>query len=465
MKNDALEIAREDFQKRIDEGFNLLHNYPEKAADLTARLLQKAIAEGWRLEEALATQLTGIIKRTNGHLNEALEYYRKALKLIRMESDENRQAVLLNNIGNIYLDFGRYSDALKQFKESVRLSEKLGNQENTAVAMNNIGIIYYRMGEYDQSLKHHQEALRISREINDHSMFASSRNYISVLLARQGYLEEAIQAGLDSLRLYTELENRKGIASVNGNLGTYYIQLGDSRKALAHLEESYRIALEMDDRKSIISTESNIGKIYKDLGDNEKAYEYLEKALMGAREFGIVYIQQKILFLMHNMLKADGNYERALDCHEEYHELKVSSLQIERSQQLAQIHTQYEFEKKEREAEIYRLRNIELAETNRVLQETRDELVAAERQNSTLAMAVTANHEINQPLMIIRGSLDMLEHHLSEQLSDPKLRKYVTSIHDSIKRIQGILAKFKKVGRLRLEPYSDGSQMIVFEDE
>ena len=465
MQRDTPESIRESFRKRIDEGFELTQKQPDKAIELADELLKTARESGWKSEEAQALRLKGIIQRINGHFNDALESYRKSLEIVRRESDDFNHAILLNNIGNIYLDLGRYGEALGYFKDSVRLSEAVHNQEYIAISMNNIGIIYYRMGQYDQSLKHHQEALRISRETNDRDMYAKSRNYISILLAKQGYLDEAIKAGLDALKINQELGNRKGMISVNGNLGTYHIQLGDTDKALKHLQEAYRIATDINDHKSIISSLSNIGKIFKDRGDNPKALEYFHRALEGARESGIVYVQQKVLFSLYNLHKAADDHQEALNCLEEYHRIKIDNLEIERSRQLSEIRTQYEFEKKDREAEIYRLRNIELAEANRVLKETRDDLIEAERRNSTLAMAITANHEINQPLMVIRGNLDMLENLLSDRLNDPKAQKYITGIQDAIRRIQGILIKFKKVSRAHYEQYSEGSQMMVFDEE
>ncbi len=87
-----------------------------------------------------------------------------------------------------------------------------------------------------------------------------------------------------------------------------------------------------------------------------------------------------------------------------------------------------------------------------------------ERKSSALAMAVTANHELNQPLMILRGSLEMLEMTTpTEQLNEKQIQ-YFGNINKSIQRIQKILEQFKHLETVEYDEYADNEYMVKFDD-
>lgn len=116
---------------------------------------------------------------------------------------------------------------------------------------------------------------------------------------------------------------------------------------------------------------------------------------------------------------------------------------------------------KVREDLIIKLQNmiVELEQTNKRLSETQEELIKSEKKTATLAMAVTANHEINQPLMIIRGNKDLIEMKL-ESFPDINLEKHFNKINNSISRIEDILQKFKDIDIPEYTNYSSNTTMI-----
>lgn len=92
------------------------------------------------------------------------------------------------------------------------------------------------------------------------------------------------------------------------------------------------------------------------------------------------------------------------------------------------------------------------------LRETQKEIIELEKKNSVLAMAITANHEINQPLMIIKGNVELLE--MQFESIEHQHQKYLNRIHQSVERISVILEKFKCIDRVKVKKYTDQSDMI-----
>ncbi len=90
--------------------------------------------------------------------------------------------------------------------------------------------------------------------------------------------------------------------------------------------------------------------------------------------------------------------------------------------------------------------------------------IELERKSSALAMAVTANHELNQPLMILRGSVEMLEMTTPTEQLNEKQTQYFRNINKSIQRIQKILEQFKQIESVEYDEYTDNEYMVKFDD-
>ncbi|MCD4828410.1 MAG: PAS domain S-box protein [Candidatus Cloacimonetes bacterium] len=97
------------------------------------------------------------------------------------------------------------------------------------------------------------------------------------------------------------------------------------------------------------------------------------------------------------------------------------------------------------------------------LQETRDEVVRLERRSSALAVAVAANHEINQPLMIAKGNLEMLLMRLDDLPEKP--RKNADRLMESITRIGTILQRFRSSNDVQFTDYADNTEMAILVEE
>jgi len=96
------------------------------------------------------------------------------------------------------------------------------------------------------------------------------------------------------------------------------------------------------------------------------------------------------------------------------------------------------------------------------LKNSQKQLIELERKNSILAMAVTANHELNQPLTVIKGYISMIENSIVPELMTKKQRKYFQKIELSFERINIILKNFNETASVSIENYDANRKMFVF---
>ncbi len=97
------------------------------------------------------------------------------------------------------------------------------------------------------------------------------------------------------------------------------------------------------------------------------------------------------------------------------------------------------------------------------LKRTHQRLLELERQSSILAMAVTANHEINQPLMVLSGNLFLLKESLDlEKLSEKQL-EYLERMERAIYKIKSLLEKYRNADSIRFQNYLEDTKMVIFD--
>lgn len=99
------------------------------------------------------------------------------------------------------------------------------------------------------------------------------------------------------------------------------------------------------------------------------------------------------------------------------------------------------------------------------LKNSQEKIIELERRNSILAMVATANHEINQPLTVLSGSLYLLEESLAHSNLSATQLEYIKKMHESIRKIQEILEKFRNAQTLRFEQYAGNSKIIIFDND
>jgi DNA-binding response OmpR family regulator len=112
-------------------------------------------------------------------------------------------------------------------------------------------------------------------------------------------------------------------------------------------------------------------------------------------------------------------------------------------------------------------RNLIEEQLNRSLEDLRfaqEELIRLERMNTALAMGTTANHELNQPLMALKGFLDLLFGILDPILVEEEHKTILNQVQVAMDRIQSILKKYRETAEIELSTYHETEKMVVWKE-
>ncbi len=109
-----------------------------------------------------------------------------------------------------------------------------------------------------------------------------------------------------------------------------------------------------------------------------------------------------------------------------------------------------------------RRQNEKIQRVNRELNDTREKLVAAEKQAVISATVVSLNHEINNPLQIISGNLQMA----MQMCQSDDVRAKLQVAEQQILRIADVLKKLRSIEQPLFSQYIEGDdeQMIKVEE-
>ncbi len=99
-------------------------------------------------------------------LDEAINYYEKALQFAINNKNKESQAGILVNLAGVNLKIKKFDIAIKQTTNSYNISMELTNYTNMVVALITKGMTYYHLKKYNKSLEAYNLAYKICDENN-----------------------------------------------------------------------------------------------------------------------------------------------------------------------------------------------------------------------------------------------------------------------------------------------------------
>jgi CheY-like chemotaxis protein len=105
----------------------------------------------------------------------------------------------------------------------------------------------------------------------------------------------------------------------------------------------------------------------------------------------------------------------------------------------------------------------EMQKSYRELMDSQEELVEREKKNALKALSTNATHEMNQPITVIQGYLDMLIESLDMNSLNGMQKKYLTRIQEGLNKLIAIIARFTKYSNVYLT--DEGPNRMLSLDE
>lgn len=303
----------------------------------------------------------GNINQKSGNFKEALSYYNKAFNVYKGIEDSLQLPGLLNNIGIMYDNLGEYNKAVEYLMLSLDGHIKNNNKEGIASAFLNIGLSYFRQENYEKALEYYNESLKYRFELNDKAGQALCYNNIGIIFYYKNELDKVIDNFIKALHLYEEIGDKRQIALPLFNIGQIYYETNEYDKALEYFEKALKYDIELDDKNSMVGTLDYIGRVYTAKENYSKALDYQNKALKIAEEIGAKLEIADIYLGLSETYEMSGDYKNAFSYFRKHKIYNDSLYSSEKHNQIAELQTKYDTERKEKELKI---KNLEIESKN-----------------------------------------------------------------------------------------------------
>ncbi|MBN2829325.1 MAG: tetratricopeptide repeat-containing sensor histidine kinase [Candidatus Cloacimonetes bacterium] len=393
--------------------------------------------EKWNIIQDFADELIGLTKFKN-----AKEFILKKLPFYDVEEGPNLEAAILyRKLAVIEYSQANYEEA---FTHLYIAKAKCPPDEKFAelVIKNDFGIIYNHLNDLKQAEECFLYCFNEGKKIltPDDEDFEKKSLFINNILISLGAVYnrscdyiKAKQLYTESLEVFQKMNDYTGIANIYNNLGIIEASLGNYHKSKQYFEKSVNLKVETQDIRSLSRGYVNLGECLLLLKEYDEAIKKTEEGLALARKASYVELIKSALEILTRTYEEMKDFEKAFYFLQEYKRASDDYNTRLHRQKLAELQVQYKTKEHEKDKEIYRLHNIELAQAVTV----RDKLF------SVIA------HDLRGPINNIYSALELLQN--AGELSPDELRDMLSGLYLDTKATIFLLDNLLQWGRNNLK--------------
>lgn len=196
------------------EGLKLSKNDPDYSAELLANI--------------------GLVHDEMDNFTEAIEYFRKALKLNQSIGDTGSMAIDYDYLGAAYARLKMPDSALVNYHQALYLFKKIGKEDRYAISLSNIATVFPNYPDsLNKAINYFNMAWKKFQELGWYHYEADIQNGIANVLTKQGKFEEAISSFNKSIQLAQQFKRELLLKKINYlGLSEVYQKKGDYKHAL-----------------------------------------------------------------------------------------------------------------------------------------------------------------------------------------------------------------------------------------
>ncbi|MFC4637297.1 EAL domain-containing protein [Deinococcus hohokamensis] len=382
--------------RQLEDG---MYRTPEVARGQLLGLLDEARAAGDVWAQSFAMCLGAGCAFYLGRPRETIELSAGALELAREAQDPALETRLLGGLALAHHRLGEYDRAFEYFLGSLRLAQQHGDEPGRFRALNNLASLYTDTGNTQQALAAQQEALAIARQLPP-PFRGSAMTHLIAIHGQLGDHERVLQLAEDSRPLIREHCPPRWLGTITRDVCRALLALGRPGESLTAAREALEEARAHRDLENICALTLAEAAALMALGELPAARPRLLDGLERSREMGSRPLEVEALNLLAGLHEALGDHREALAYARQHFglERQIHAREVESRSQL--LTAEIRLELLHREAEIERLRNVELAQANSALQETQQVLLHRATHDPLTGVANRAHfqHTVQQAL-------------------------------------------------------------------
>lgn len=279
--------------------------------------------ENFDIERAAKeTYNCGLLYRNILESDTAISYLNEALALSKKIYDKKFSVLILNVLGNMYMDKeGQESNSLSFFMEGLHLAEEIGDISGEADCLLSISRYHHRKDNMNKAIYYNRESLQKAETIEDKWLIGWNLVYLGLDYFYLGNFEKALEVAGRAKTIAFELQNAYLALESLGCLGSVYLKKQEYGKAIEYFETGLEILESVYDVKRKREFFRVLSEAYRDLRQFDTALEYagLSLELAGEDYQGDMH-RSRVYNLLGSIYFQKGDYDQG----EEYYSQSLS---------------------------------------------------------------------------------------------------------------------------------------------
>jgi len=226
-------------------------------------------------------------KCKNADPGQALQYARRAHRLLQENPDDTLQAKVFGRISRVFQIMGQLDSALYYARRFKDQAEAAGHTYLLANAFNYEGIVQVKRGHYPEAIASIQRYIELIRQLDEPRHVAMGYNNLGSCYLEVGDYDQALEYFMKSLQINEEHSfKREGIPKALTNIALIYKKIDSLDRALHHLSRAEEVFREVDDQVGLSQLYINMGSVYKKKGALERARKCYRRSMELSQSLG-----------------------------------------------------------------------------------------------------------------------------------------------------------------------------------
>jgi two-component system, NarL family, sensor kinase len=288
-------------------------------------------------------------------------YADKALKLAVKLSSQEQISKAKQVLGKYFSQKEDFGKATGYFLEALKIEEKRKDERRIASLNAEMGKIYIYLEKFPVSLQYLNHALELYEKLHDTIDMGRTFIVIGLLHLSRRFCEKRTEKqmtedGLTAIgyyekarRLFAKKGNEEGEIGCLANIGGAYNDLKNPKLALPYLLKTYEYYKKTNNWKNICIELRDLGRTYNLLKQYDQSVFYLKQCIEVSQKMKFT---EGLQFVYEDLAQTYDNahdYKNARNYYVRYMILRDSIYNSTKSQQIFELETKYQTEKKEKE--------------------------------------------------------------------------------------------------------------------
>lgn len=336
-------------------------------------------------EKITAMVLTAECHCRLSHFRHALSIALEALDLAQKINDEAGIVYANIAVGMVYYYLSYYSDALSALQMSLNLAKKLHDKEGIAKSFIALGAVYTSLNKYDEALGMLQQAFELCQHTNDKSNLSDLWNNIGVVYHYLAKYQEALTYFQESLKMLEVINDQQRAAIVLSNIGKSYEKMNYYDEALSYYDKSMNMYVSIGYQIGVANALRSIAFVLLKRRCFEEAECRLKEAIQHYEQLEAKKGLYEALDILAQVYAETGRLGDAYSTLRRARDIEREFFEYNKQQLISNLQVRFEVEQARKEAEIERLRNVELSAA---LAQAQEERQRADEKNRLLEHAL-----------------------------------------------------------------------------